>query len=512
MPESVPVVASVRDTQNKALIDVPLPSANQVVYARPIQTVAPNIGGPGQSAIFSPRELEYDTDESRPLLQPSTAPFKNLPIYGQAEPAQSMSIFAPQNGDHMWPVPMRRFASIGWQEIVLPDGSRYFSNSTLHVVTDIDLRNSERLDAVTAFLEGRDMDILPPQGWELWLRDAGESTTTFIPAKAWVHHGMRMVLFERPSSDPGEVIHKDVDKTDMEYQYWSYMVSHPAHALLPSASVSEAIDVLTWSYTDRLLPSSHPAPPPFSQEECQQLITLLRSFNHVSAQTVSVVRTRAVSKVLLRIAAWRQGRPLSDAVHQDPRPPTRVPFRRTAGDFIVSLFCLGLPYLFLERSHHQRFDAEGGIRSIAGPMLVVGGFACLIAAIILSASVTFITLPGMDDVSRIAGFLAILLSASSLVSAVIALFRYKSDIEHPVAYPRGEGLILLSRRSVLLSLPLVFLLYAIAAFITGIALYAFRGLTTTASGRHFEDFTQWAVIGTFGGLACVLLTTQLLIH
>jgi hypothetical protein len=35
-------------------------------------------------------------------------------------------------------------------------------------------------------------------------------------------------------------------ETDMEYQYWSFMVSHPAHALLPS--VSGAIDVLTWSY------------------------------------------------------------------------------------------------------------------------------------------------------------------------------------------------------------------------------------------------------------------------
>jgi hypothetical protein len=428
-----------------------------------------------------------------------------------------MSIFAPQNGDHMWPVPMRRFASIGWQENVLPDGSRYFSNSTLHVVTDIDLRNSERLDAVMAFLEGHDMDILPPQGWELWLRDAGESTTTLIPAKAWVHHGTRMVLFDRPSSDPGEVINKVVDKSDMEYQYWTYMVSHPAHILLSPASVSEAIDVLTWSYTDRLLPSAHPSPPPFTQEECQQLITLLRSFNHVSAQTISVVRTRAVSKVLLRIAAWRQGRPLSDAIHQDPRgnvnaPPTRIPFRRTAGDFVVSLFCLGLPYLFLERSHHQRFDVEGGVRNIAGPMLVVGGFACLIAAIILSASVSFITLPGIDDISRIAGFLAILLSASSLISAVIALFRYKSDIEHPVAYPRGEGLILLTRRSVLLSLPLVFLLYAIAAFITGVALYAFRGLSTTVNGRHFGDFTQWAVIGTVGGLACILWTAQLLIN
>lgn len=144
---------------------------------------------------------------------------------------------------------------------------------------------------------------------------------------------------------------------------------------------------------------------------------------------------------------------------------------------------------------------------------------------------TFITLPGIDDISRVAGLLAILLSASSLVSAVIALFRYKSDIENPIAYPRGEGLVLLSvcviwkmyplmadlasnlkRRSVLLSLPLVFLLYAIAAFITGITLYAFRGLTTTAGGHHFKDFTQWAVIGTVGGLACILLTSQTLIH
>jgi hypothetical protein len=76
------------------------------------------------------------------------------------------------------------------------------------------------------------------------------------------------------------------------------MMTHPAHALLPSESVTEAIDVLTWSYTgpftflilfcilffiflasDRLLPSSHPFQPPFSQEECQELLTLLRSFN-----------------------------------------------------------------------------------------------------------------------------------------------------------------------------------------------------------------------------------------
>lgn len=81
------------------------------------------------------------------------------------------------------------------------------------------------------------------------------------------------------------------------------MMTHPAHTLLPSESVTEAIDVLTWSYTgpfpflifilsfiflssDRLLPSTHPSLPPFSQEECQELLTLLRSFNRKPPHSV----------------------------------------------------------------------------------------------------------------------------------------------------------------------------------------------------------------------------------
>src|SRR5260221_14405119 len=43
-------------------------------------------------------------------------------------------------------------------------------------------------------------------------------------------------------------------ETDIEYQYWPFMVAHPAHALLPPGSVSEAIDILTWSYTGGSLP------------------------------------------------------------------------------------------------------------------------------------------------------------------------------------------------------------------------------------------------------------------
>lgn len=72
------------------------------------------------------------------------------------------------------------------------------------------------------------------------------------------------------------------------------------------------------------------------------------------------------------------------------------------------------------------------------------------AAIILSASVTFISLPGLDDIARVAALLAILCSTASMASTVIALFRYKVDMER-AGYVGGEGLVFISVR--LRSLP-----------------------------------------------------------
>lgn len=68
------------------------------------------------------------------------------------------------------------------------------------------------------------------------------------------------------------------------------------------------------------------------------------------------------------------------------------------------------------------------------------------AAVILSASVTFLSLPGLDDISRLAGLIAILFSASSMISTVVALFRYKADVERTVMYVGGEGLMVVSVR------------------------------------------------------------------
>jgi hypothetical protein len=110
-----------------------------------------------------------------------------------------------------------------------------------------------------------------------------------------------------------------------------------------------------------------------------------------------------------------------------------------------------------------RVDEEGGLRG-ATPKLVIYASTCFVvsavapwwwppyqlslhlffvkAAIVLSTSVTFLSLPGLDNIARIAGFVAVFFSTASLTSSVIALLRFKSDVDKAMASVGGEGLIL----------------------------------------------------------------------
>ena len=63
-----------------------------------------------------------------------------------------------------------------------------------------------------------------------------------------------------------------------------------------------------------------------------------------------------------------------------------------------------------------------------------------------------------------------------------------------------------------MSLPLVFLAYAIIGLITAVVLYSFRGssMDPLVPARPFDDYTRWTVVGVLGGVAGVLSTALLL--
>ena len=59
---------------------------------------------------------------------------------------------------------------------------------------------------------------------------------------------------------------------------------------------------------------------------------------------------------------------------------------------------------------------------------------CRKAAVVLHASGTFLSLPGLDAFSRSAGMVAILFAAFSMAATGLAIFRHKADLERPISH------------------------------------------------------------------------------
>ncbi|KAF7984725.1 hypothetical protein HWV62_11654 [Athelia sp. TMB] len=448
-------------------------------------------------------------------------PAERAPLLSRSQPSYTNQA-PPSARSAATPASIPQLHTIGWIEYVLPDAATYYVHPTLRVVTDIDLRNERHLNNVMGYLDrgtgtgGEGFKV--PQGCELWVRDAAKGRRRdCVPVRNWVDHVKRLVSFEAPSDRDGEGghhMHED-DKLDGRYRYWSFMETHPAHSGLSMAAHAEATDVLTWCYTERILPPAGPVTPPFTQAENQELMNMLRSFGTTPDPSgiQTIVHTRLVARILLRMAHWRQThfrphRPLPKDIHVAKSHSQRKnSFFRVIFDFIVSLVCLGIPYMFLERSSHLHTDIESGLHS-PGPMLVIGACSCLVAAILLSASVSFLSFPGLDNIARVAACIAILCSAASMTASVISLFRYKADLDSTVYHydMAGKGLMTLSKRSVVLALPLVFLAYSVAGFVTAIVLYTLRTASPAPPGTppHLEDWAKWTIVGTLGGLAGVL--------
>ncbi|KIY67714.1 hypothetical protein CYLTODRAFT_352645 [Cylindrobasidium torrendii FP15055 ss-10] len=401
-----------------------------------------------------------------------------------------------------------RLHELGWIEFFLPDNTTYYVHPTLRATTDIDLRNSSKLDVVTSYF-GRYKDGAP-SGLELYLCERKSKRRDTALVEWWVDSAKR-VISSKVHNVEGEtqlLIEGKDDVLDMEYRYWTFIESHPAHCAVANAARLEAMDILTWSWTDQILPARTGIRTPFTQAECQELMNLLRSFE--GNQTQALLHNRVIARIFLRLLEWRQStyrpdKPLPASFARFKRNPLRTSFLQRLFRIIVGGACLGVPFLFATRMRH-RMDIESGVHKTGSMFLLCAG-TCLVAAVVLSASVTFLSLPGLDNIARIAGLVSVLLAAFSIASTVPAIFRYKADVERASAMLNSEGLIFISRRNVVFSLPIVFLLYAIVGFVTAVVLYSFRG---APAQQPFSDYTSWIVVGVVG--ACLgVLTTSVLI-
>jgi hypothetical protein len=118
--------------------------------------------------------------------------------------------------------------TLGWRHIILPDNTVYFVHSGMRLTTDVDLRVAKKLEAMTTYLQHSQPaeDVLPPEGWELWLADASKTKNDFTPVRSWINHAEKILSFDFPPRDElaNDTTHqRRAEDDDRKYQHSSFL-------------------------------------------------------------------------------------------------------------------------------------------------------------------------------------------------------------------------------------------------------------------------------------------------
>ncbi|KAF8351022.1 hypothetical protein F5887DRAFT_912925 [Amanita rubescens] len=131
---------------------------------------------------------------------------------------------------------------------------------------------------------------------------------SFIPVKWWVDHKERSVVFDNAFdvAIKRRALKKKKEDED-RIGLLSRLIQDPSHVILEPRAKQEAYEVINWAMPERLLPSQSPIPAPFTQEECETLLDLLKRFDDDKDGRVdTAIQTRTIARILLRVAQWCQ--------------------------------------------------------------------------------------------------------------------------------------------------------------------------------------------------------------
>ncbi|QRW02260.1 structural constituent of cell wall [Ceratobasidium sp. AG-Ba] len=378
------------------------------------------------------------------------------------------------------------------------------------LVTDLDMADNATHQGVNAFvdkcLQERDTDL--PNGWEVWVHAAGASEqldwevssasgsgasevdgpgeeidlgygAPLTLVWSYVSHKRRRVGPQGPETRFVEGEDAEFD-LEMERRYWAYVETHPAHGDVNPRAVQEAIELLTWHYTDRLLAEKKKAgeketvsvKPPFTPEESHEVLEFLKSLSQEHSHANAVLKTRTVARVHVRTAEWRLAKlqAVHDAVNLEVMSPAeRIRRRRAAANPFVGvplrtlagLLGLGIPYLFVEQPDEKVEDRQR--------LMVADASTNLMSALMLAAAACSLG-------SLAAGILRLRIPSS----------RSGQSEETREDEPKPSALRTFAR-----SLPLVLSAYAGSALVAGLAAYSWRGqvspLDDPFTRLYFDD-------------------------
>ncbi|KAJ6629122.1 hypothetical protein B0H10DRAFT_1987987 [Mycena sp. CBHHK59/15] len=411
----------------------------------------------------------------------------------------------------------------GWQLHVHPQGWIYFSSPSMKVVTDQDVRLPEvyeilhdqatRLNPLTSTDEGMEIHLQAAKQ----LDGPADGRSVFSLA---INHTHCIASYEVEDVREFDVLRGDLRTINRRRRlYWNFLWNHPSHAQIPFRAMADAVDALTWYYTDNLI-SGHRSVVPFSKSECEDLGRVLKDLSDPIYDS-SPAKTFFISWFLREVCSFRDSEHYgtrtqkeSDVLRKESgssvsvsssalqRPPAFVlPFL----NLVIRFLFFGIPLIYLShvrRSSEYRgrlADVQKNWESYIERLIREYTHFLLISTVLLSATVGFLAVPGISQPSQITATVSALASLGSMIVAVVAIWRHQASTRtadsFTYMYNAQHNYLGYHGHAMLLSLPPVLLLWAVVTF-TG-SMLAYTMQNAGESVGFGDRVSAWTIFSIF---------------
>jgi len=323
-----------------------------------------------------------------------------------------------------------------------------------------------------------------------------------------------------------------------EVAYWAYLVAHPCHTSLPRGTLEDTIALLHFYAADRII-NPEDSVVVFSKETAQQLLELAKSlrengdvFGTVSNEPIkTLILARLMERILDEKRRQRFG-------HHDERSHLRrgvrgkhIPETKLIWplelflDMAMTVFCFGAPYSYQRRIDEFFMTALGRTdtisekwRSFVDENVRDWTDTNLVATVLVSGAVGLIAIPGINEVSRILGFLSILAALASLISGLLNSWQHQHESHRSTELTIILDFFAQAQKplhsfkilALILSLPVTFLAWAALTFAAAIVVMAWQGIDATfVETNDFKEFSEAG--GLQFGMVTAWVTTCALI-
>ncbi|SJL02261.1 uncharacterized protein ARMOST_05587 [Armillaria ostoyae] len=387
-----------------------------------------------------------------------------------------------------------------WIQHVHPQGWLYFSCPSLKIVTAYDIRDPDIYEILTLNAAAYPLSGLE-DAMEVQLSGHRNPGSLQSPALNLVINHLHCVAsyeLEEVRSDTISLTNPYILNRRRRL-YWNFVCRYPSHMRCPDRAIPDASDALTWYYTDNLVRGLR-STVPFSKTECEELRGVLNEMM-LPQNANSVAKTAFLAWFLREVCSFRDAeyyglytestantilaerqRPSLSPALENPSPSIS-PFV----SLLINVVFFGIPKTYVAYLR-QSFKYKGRLNNMhqnwgdyISKLVREYSTFLLISTVLLSATVSFLAVPGASPACQLATTASVFTSLGSIIVGVFSIWRHQGNTRGTDAYAymrnAQQNWFGIYGHAMLLSLPAVLLVWSILAFAVSIVVYALQGMS-----------------------------------